>query len=94
VAHRTGLTSHVIRVWEKRYAAVSPLRTSTNRRLYLDSDVERLQLLRRATLAGHSIGQIARLPTEGLRALVAADETVSASRPRTRGNPDASHRRA
>jgi MerR HTH family regulatory protein/B12 binding domain len=50
VARRTGLTSHVIRVWEKRYGVVSPLRTPTNRRLYSDSDVERLQLLRRATL--------------------------------------------
>jgi DNA-binding transcriptional MerR regulator/methylmalonyl-CoA mutase cobalamin-binding subunit len=85
VARRTGLTLHVIRAWEKRYAAVSPLRTSTNRRLFSESDVERLQLLRRATFAGHSIGQIARLPTEGLRALVAADETVSASRPSTIG---------
>jgi hypothetical protein len=39
-----------------------------------DSDVERLQLLHRATLAGHSIGQIAQLPNERLGALVAADE--------------------
>ena len=74
VARRTGLTSHVIRVWEKRYGAVSPLRTPTNRRLYSDRDVERLQLLHRAILAGHSIGQIAQLPNERLRALVAADE--------------------
>jgi MerR family transcriptional regulator, light-induced transcriptional regulator len=85
VARRTGLTSHVIRVWEKRYGAVSPMRTPTNRRLYSDSDIERLQLLRHATRAGHGIGQIASLPTEGLRALIAADETTPPSLPKSAG---------
>ena len=61
VARRTGLTPDVIRVWERRYEAVLPRRTSTNRRLYSDRDVERLQLLRRATLAGRRIGDVARL---------------------------------
>jgi DNA-binding transcriptional MerR regulator/methylmalonyl-CoA mutase cobalamin-binding subunit len=82
VARRTGLTAHVIRVWEKRYEAVSPMRTPTNRRLYSDTDIERLQLLRRATLIGHSIGQIARLPSPRLRALVDADEKITPSLPR------------
>jgi DNA-binding transcriptional MerR regulator len=83
VARKTGLTAHVIRVWEKRYAAVSPERTQTNRRCYADTDVERLHLLRRATLTGHSIGQIARLPTERLRALVAADAMIPPMSPKT-----------
>lgn len=78
LAHRTGLSPHVIRMWEKRYGAVSPLRTATNRRLYSEADVERLLLLRRAILAGRSIGQIAHLPTERLSALVMADETAVA----------------
>ena len=34
VARRTGLSAHVIRIWEKRYGAVEPERTDTNRRLY------------------------------------------------------------
>jgi MerR family transcriptional regulator, light-induced transcriptional regulator len=84
VARRTGLNPHVIRVWEKRYSAVSPRRTPTNRRLYADADIERLQLLRQATLAGHSIGQIARLPADELRALIAADEAPA---PRAAGTP-------
>lgn len=67
VTRKTGLTSHTIRVWERRYGAVSPERTETNRRLYTNADIERLKLLRRATLAGHSIGQIARLSIEDLR---------------------------
>ena len=70
-ARRCGLTTHVIRVWEKRYDAVSPDRTDTNRRLYSEDEIERLTLLRVATQAGHSIGNIARLPTKKLRELVA-----------------------
>lgn len=78
VARRTGLTPHVIRVWERRYQAVTPQRTETNRRLYNDDDVQRLQLLHRATKAGHSIGQIANLPTERLVSLVESEaRTVS-----------------
>lgn len=75
-ARRTGLTPHVIRAWEKRYGAVSPSRTETNRRLYSQEDVERLTLLRRSTLLGRSIGQIAKLSTEELRRLVAEDEAA------------------
>ena len=69
-ARKSGLTPHVIRIWEKRYDAVSPDRTDTNRRLYSDAEIERLTLLRTATHAGHSIGNIARLPVETLRELV------------------------
>jgi MerR family transcriptional regulator, light-induced transcriptional regulator len=76
VARRTGLTSHVIRVWERRYGAVRPARTDTNRRLYSDADIERLSLLRRAIQAGHSIGNIASLPGEQLQRL--AEEYLGA----------------
>ncbi len=71
VSRRTGLTAHVIRAWEKRYSAVTPHRTDTNRRLYSEEDVERLRLLRDATAAGHSIGQIAQLPLDQLQELLA-----------------------
>jgi len=73
VARRTGLTPHTIRVWERRYNAVAPERSETNRRLYSESDVERLLLLRRATLLGHSIGRIATLTTDDLRELAEGD---------------------
>lgn len=69
-ARRSGLSSHVIRMWERRYGAVLPDRTSSNRRLYSDSDIERLMLLRRATEAGESIGQIADMSDSELREMV------------------------
>lgn len=77
VVRRTGLSPHVIRVWEKRYGAVIPMRTATNRRRYSDADIERLLLLRRATRAGRSIGQIANLPTAQLLDLVTEDEALA-----------------
>ena len=76
VARRTGLSQHAIRMWEKRYGAITPSRTETNRRRYSDEDVQRLMLLCRAKRAGHSIGQIAKLPTEQLQALVQEDESA------------------
>ena len=69
VARRTGLSAHVIRVWERRYGAVTPVRTGTNRRLYTEEDIERLSLLRRLTEAGHNIGNVAALPLPRLREL-------------------------
>ncbi|MCS7089447.1 MAG: MerR family transcriptional regulator [Verrucomicrobiota bacterium] len=70
VAERTGLSPHVIRIWEKRYGAVQPRRTSSNRRQYTERELERLLLLARAVAAGHAIGCIARLPEDRLRDLV------------------------
>lgn len=79
VARRTGLSTHAIRIWEKRYNAVSPERTETNRRLYSDADMKRLLLLHKATQDGHTIGRIAKLSTEQLRALLhSVEDSVSA----------------
>ncbi len=73
VARRTGLTPHAIRVWERRYGAVQPVRTATNRRLYSSADIERLSLLKKATAAGHSIGQIAGLSNRDLAELLVGE---------------------
>jgi MerR family transcriptional regulator, light-induced transcriptional regulator len=72
VVRETGLSAHVLRVWEKRYGAVVPQRTATHRRLYSEADVRRLKLLRQATLLGHPIGSIASLPDQSLETLVKA----------------------
>jgi DNA-binding transcriptional MerR regulator len=88
VARRTGLSAHVIRIWEKRYGAVEPERTGTNRRLYSDEQIERLSLLRDITQAGHSIGHVAKLPTEKLRQL--AKESRHQRHASVAGSPDSS----
>lgn len=85
VAERTGLSAHVIRAWEKRYDAVRPHRTDTNRRLYSEHDVERLTLLHRLTTHGHSISNVAPLDDDELRARL---EDVSERRTRSRSAND------
>lgn len=59
VSLRTGLSPHVLRVWERRYKAVTPQRSDSNQRIYSEEEISRLQLLVRLTKAGHGIGQIA-----------------------------------
>lgn len=73
VAQRSGLSQHLIRIWERRYAVVQPVRTESNRRLYTEADVVRLTLLNRAVHAGHRISDIATLSTHKLEQLVGKD---------------------
>jgi len=87
VARRTGLSPDVLRAWERRYAAISPTRTQGSRRLYTDEDIERLSLLKRATSSGRSIGQVASLPTDQLRALVSEDEAAGLTQTPPEGQP-------
>jgi DNA-binding transcriptional MerR regulator len=69
VADRTGLSQHSLRIWEKRYKAVVPVRTATKRRYYSEEDIERLKLLKALTDKGHRIGRVAQLPIDELREL-------------------------
>jgi MerR family transcriptional regulator, light-induced transcriptional regulator len=73
VAQRSGLSQHLIRIWERRYAVVRPMRTESNRRLYSEADVVRLALLNRAVHAGHRISDIATVSTPKLEQLVGKD---------------------
>jgi MerR family transcriptional regulator, light-induced transcriptional regulator len=84
VAKRTGLSTHVIRVWERRYGAIQPHRSETNRRLYSDAEVDRLKLLSQVKEQGQSIRLIAQLPDDELRELLTrtsnAEDVVPVSR--------------
>ncbi len=79
VSNRTGLGEHVLRAWERRYAAVRPVRTASGHRRYSQEQVERLSFLAIARSAGHRIGDIANLPMDELRVLCA--EIPDAMRP-------------
>ncbi len=79
VALQTGLSTHLIRMWEKRHQAVVPQRTDTNRRVFSRAEIKRLQMLKKAVRAGHSISQIASLTSEELRQLVGFDATNGSS---------------
>lgn len=77
VATLTGLSTHTIRAWERRYGVVEPSRSPSGLRLYGDADVSRLQLLRALTECGEAIGEIARLPDGALRERLARHATES-----------------
>ncbi|UCH28138.1 MAG: MerR family transcriptional regulator, partial [Myxococcales bacterium] len=87
VSKMTGLSTHTLRMWEKRYAAVLPKRTEAGGRLYTDADVERLRLLSTLVDSGHSIGGIAKLPDVDLRHMAAAFPPPSAE-PTSRHLPE------
>ena len=69
VSRLTGLHLDTIRAWERRYAAVTPERGPRGR-VYTDAHVQRLRLLAALVKQGHSIGQVAELPTPGLEELL------------------------
>lgn len=74
VAKLTGLTTHTLRTWERRYQAVVPGRTDAGGRLYSDDDVRRLRLLRELVEAGHAIGTVATLSDRELVRVAASAE--------------------
>lgn len=65
----SGVSTHVIRVWERRYEALEPDRSDGGARLYSPADLERLRLLKRAVDRGHAIGQVAKLERDELERL-------------------------
>ena len=71
VARITGLSSHVLRVWERRYGVVEPRRSDSKRRQYTQEDVDRLILLKRLVDNGHAIGSVADLSMDQLTERVA-----------------------
>ena len=66
VCRLTGISQHVLRVWEKRYGVVEPMRGPNQRRLYSEADVLRLSLLKALVDRGHAIGSIAALDDSAL----------------------------
>lgn len=66
----SGIKAHTIRIWEKRYNVLEPMRTETNIRMY---DLSNLQKLLNITLLhnyGYKISKISSLPSERIPILV------------------------
>ncbi|NNJ95509.1 MAG: MerR family transcriptional regulator [Halobacteria archaeon] len=67
VARLTGISPDTLRVWERRYAVVEPLRSAGGGREYTREHIERLQLIKQLVDAGDAIGSIAGLDTATLK---------------------------
>ena len=90
-AERSGLSAHVIRMWERRYTAVKPERTQSNRRLFSKADVLRLQLLKKAVDLGHSISHVANLSSDDLLRVVNAENETNDIQNRTAASAQSIH---
>jgi DNA-binding transcriptional MerR regulator len=64
LAELTGVKTHTLRVWEKRYGLLHPQRTETNIRYYLDSDLKVLMRVLNLYNQGIRISQIAEMTPE------------------------------
>jgi len=64
LAELTGVKTHTLRVWEKRYGLLNPQRTETNIRYYLDSDLKMLQLVQKLNNHGVKISRIAEMSVD------------------------------
>ncbi|MCB1230095.1 MAG: MerR family transcriptional regulator [Verrucomicrobiae bacterium] len=66
VSRLTGISPHVLRIWERRYEVVEPDRSESRHREYSRDDVRRLSLVKALVDHGHSIRHVARLSTDQL----------------------------
>ena len=55
----TSIKAHTIRIWEKRYNLIEPVRTSTNYRRYSDDQVKKLINVSTLLSNGYKISKIA-----------------------------------
>ncbi|MEM7027266.1 MAG: MerR family transcriptional regulator [Pseudomonadota bacterium] len=66
VSRITNIPVDTLRIWERRYSVVVPIRSDNSDRLYQREDINRLTLLKMLVDRGHSIGSIAKLANEDL----------------------------
>ena len=57
----SGIKSHTIRIWEKRYSLVVPNRTDTNIRSYNDDQLKKILNVSLLIKNGHKISKVASL---------------------------------
>lgn len=72
----SGIKAHTIRIWEKRYNILIPVRTQTNIRLYDSKSLQKLLNITTLHNSGYKISKIAELSTDKIHQL-ASDLTHS-----------------
>jgi len=68
----TAIELDTLRMWERRYGFPRPERTGGGSRVYSESDVEALKLIRRALENGYRPGEVVGKPREELMQLILA----------------------
>lgn len=73
----SGVSVHNIRIWERRYGALTPSRTSGNVRLYDDEQLKKLLSITGLYHAGHKVSKTCRLSSEDLGKLLREEVDIS-----------------
>lgn len=68
----SGVKAHTLRIWEKRYGIICPMRTETNIRYYQDEDLKRLLNITLLNKYGYKISKIANMTDEEIAMHVSA----------------------
>tara|TARA_B110000263_G_C15283580_1_gene499598 strand:+ start:963 stop:1880 length:918 start_codon:yes stop_codon:yes gene_type:complete len=68
----SGIKAHTIRIWEKRYAILSPNRSQTNIRRYSLESLKKLLNITLLYKSGYKISKISTIPSEELETIVKA----------------------
>ena len=66
----SGIKAHTIRIWEKRYNILEPMRTDTNIRFYDLSNLQKLLNIKLLHEYGYKISVISKIPKEKIPVLV------------------------
>ncbi|MCR5863016.1 MerR family transcriptional regulator [Flavobacterium sp. J372] len=66
----SGIKAHTIRIWEKRYKVLEPMRTDTNIRVYDSEALQKLLNISTLNSFGYKISNIAKMPQEKVPQLV------------------------
>ena len=65
-----GIKAHTIRIWEKRYNIITPRRTETNIRYYLDEDLQKILNISLLNRNNYKISKIAKMSDGEMKKLV------------------------
>ena len=84
VSRLTGIPPDTLRVWERRYELVAPMRSEGGGRLYSQEDVTRLSVIKRLVDSGHAIGTIAELSLDQLHERLAETRLTDRGLPASR----------
>ncbi len=71
-ARLANMPVNTLRIWERRYAVISPRKSPSGQRLYSTRDVQRLALIKQLVEEGHAISTLATLGQAQLERLASA----------------------
>jgi len=78
-ARQAGISTQLVRAWERRYGLLNPKRTDAGYRVYSDDDVALLRGAKSLVDQGRSISEVSRLPRAELRRAAGPLSEVAAS---------------